>query len=90
MTNRGVRHWLSLRIGHLPGTEAAGASGPATPLHTRMPSEQDDLRPGGDPMSPSIISAIDMPLAPETLHKKPMQRKVPPHMRRLNMRYNLP
>lgn len=33
--------------------------------------------------------ADQIPNAPETLHKKPMARKVPPHMRRLNMRYYL-
>lgn len=28
----------------------------------------------------------NLPTIPNTLHKKPLQRKIPPHMRRLNMR----
>lgn len=37
----------------------------------------------------NLAGANEIPTAPETLHKKPMQRKVPPHMRRLNMRYHI-
>lgn len=38
-------------------------------------------------IEPTGCGNAGAPTAPDTMHRKPLPRKVPPHMRRLNMRF---